>query len=289
MAPHPALVGSVDDEGVFGQLESIEFGEYFANAIVHTAGFGSTAFDGGLGIVERLVRVLPGVHGVTREAGQGLVFVGWRVAIASGPGHHGSEVVGAVVGEEKKERLFLVRLNEVYATAGKVFGGVFGYDGDLAVLDDGLVIEFFGGAIRFGDPEGKAGGWGEIGTEVPLAAEATGVTFVLQDLRKGGEFGEGVVGLGAHHEFGVEEAVDAVLAGDEASEEGGAGGRADGVAAKGASEENAVGGEAVDVGGADVFVAIAAKGPGTLVIGQDKDDVWAGSVLSNQYRVQERD
>lgn len=158
----------------------------------------------------------------------------------------------------------------------------------MAVFDDGLVVELFGRAIRFRDPEGEAGGWCEIGTEVPLAAEAAGVTFFLQDLREGGEFGEGVVGLGAHHEFGVEEAVDAVLAGDEASEEGGAGGRADGVAAEGASEANAVGGEAVDVGGADVFVAIAAKGPGALVIGQDKDDVWAGSVLSNQYRGQER-
>ncbi len=145
-------------------MESIEFGEYSANAIVHTAGFRGTAFDGGLGIVERLVRVLPGVHGVTREAWEGLIFVGCGVAIASGPGHHGAEVVGAVVGEEEKERLFFVRLNEIYATAGKVFGGVFGYDRDLAVFDDGLVVELFSRAIRFRDPEGEAGGWCEIGT-----------------------------------------------------------------------------------------------------------------------------
>ena len=288
LASHPALVGSVDDEGVFGEVESIEFGENLANAIVDTAGFGGAAFDSGLGIVERFVGVLPGVHGVTREAGEGLIFVGWGVAIASRPGHHGSEVVGAVVGEEKKERLFLVSLDKVYAAAGEVVSGVFGDDGDLAVFDDGLVIEFLGGAIRFGDPERKAGGWGEVGTEVPFAAEAAGVTFFLKDLREGGEFGEGVVGLGAHHEFGIEEAVDAVLARDEASEEGGAGGRADRVAAEGASEANAVGSEAIDIWGVDVFIAIAAKGPGTLVVGQDEDDVWACPVLSNQYRRQER-
>src|SRR5689334_22940750 len=49
--------------------------------------------------------------------------------------------------------------------------------------------------------------------------------------------------------------------------------RADGVARQGPREADALGSQAVDVGRADVRIAVAAEGPGTLIVGEDEDEV----------------
>ena len=65
----------------------------------------------------------------------------------------------------------------------------------------------------------------------------------------------------------------AVLGGHQAGQEGRPGGRADGVDAVAAVELHSIGGQAVDVGCADVAIAVTAERPGGLVVGEDEDDV----------------
>ena len=223
--------------------------------------------------MELLVGPLPGVHGVAGEAGEGLVFIVGGVAVLRRVAHELAEVVGAVVGEVEEEGPVFVLLDELDAFAGPEVGGVLGLDVDLAVFDDLLVVELLRAAVGLGDPGGEAFAGGHVGAEVPFAAEAAGVAGVAEDLAEGGKFLEGVVGLGADHVLGIEEGMDAVLGGDEAGEKGGAGGRADGIAAEGAGEADALGSHLVEVRCADVGIAVAAEGPGALIVGEDEDDI----------------
>jgi error-prone DNA polymerase len=72
LAAHPALVGGIDDEGVFIEAVGLERGEDFADAVVHAGGLGGAALHGGLGVVELLVGPLPGMHGVAGKLVKGL-------------------------------------------------------------------------------------------------------------------------------------------------------------------------------------------------------------------------
>jgi hypothetical protein len=195
------------------------------------------------------------------------------VAVLGRVAHELAEVVGAVVGEVEEEGFVFVLPDELDAFAGPEVGGVAGLDADLAVFDDFLVVELLRAAVGLGDPGGEAFAGRHVGAEVPFAAEAAGVAGVAEDLAKGIKLLERVVGLRPHHEFLIKERMQAVLGGDESGEEGGAGGGADGIAAQRPGEADAFGGHTVEVRGADVRVAVAAEGPGTLVVGEDEDHV----------------
>src|SRR4051812_29656613 len=68
-------------------------------------------------------------------------------------------------------------------------------------------------------------------------------------------------------------AVDAVLRGEQAGEEGGPAGGADRVGAVGAGEAHPFLGQAVEVGGLDLPVPITPEGPGAVVIREDHHNV----------------
>ena len=70
--------------------------------------------------------------------------------------------------------------------------------------------------------------------------------------------------------------MEAVLRRDQAGEEGGAGRGADGIAAHCPGEEHSLGSQPIDIRSPDVLVAVAAEGPGAVVVGQDEDDVGPG-------------
>jgi hypothetical protein len=144
-------------------------------------------------------------HGIPWEAREGVVLVGLRVAIARGLGHEWAEIVGAVVSEKEEEGALLILFDEADALAGPEIGGVAGFDADFAVFDDGLIIHFTAAAVGFGDPEVEAFRGGEVCAEVPFAAEAASVALVFENFAERAELGEGVVGIWAHHVFGVEE------------------------------------------------------------------------------------
>ena len=61
---------------------------------------------------------------------------------------------------------------------------------------------------------------------------------------------------------------------DAACEKGGAGGGADGGDAEEIFETDAVGGDFVDIWRFEFVVSCASKGPGTLVVGDEYDNVW---------------
>ena len=270
---HPALVRGVDHEGVAAQPEPLQPGEHLAHAIVDPADLGRRALHRVLAVVEGLVRVLPRVHRVDREALELPAAVVRRVAVARRVVHQPAEDVGPVVGEEEEERPLPVPLDEAQGAVRPEVRRVTGLPPHFAVLDHVLVVELARVPVGLGHPVIEALGGGEVGAEVPLAAEAAGVAGVAEDLPEGGELAQRVVRLRSHHIARVEERVHAVLRGEEPGQQGRARGRAHGVAGEGAGEANAFAGEAVDVRRADVWVAVAAEGPRPLVVGQNQDEV----------------
>ena len=75
-------------------------------------------------------------------------------------------------------------------------------------------------------------------------------------------------------------------------EEAGPAGRADGALREGVFKEDALFGEAIQVGGVDKGVAITAEGVKALLVGADPEDVWfvghGDLVLYNEYHKQLR-
>ena len=141
------------------------------------------------------------------------------------------------------------------------------------------VAEEFVKALFSGDGVGLAGE-----AEAPLAEEAGGVADALENFGDGG-----VVCKEAFAVAAVGVAADAGMAGVEALHEAGSGWRADRVAGVGVGEAHAFGCDAVDVGGEDVFLTVAAEVAPAQVVGEDKDDVGAvgGFGLSNGERGKE--
>ena len=83
------------------------------------------------------------------------------------------------------------------------------------------------------------------------------------------------MGLGAIE--GVEDG-DAIFVAVFAGEDGGAAGCADGIFDETIAEAHAFPGEAIHVGSDVDLAAVGADGVGGVIIGHDKEDVWAGGV-----------
>lgn len=121
---------------------------------------------------------------------------------------------------------------------------------------------------------------GALETEAPLSVAGGGVAAGLQQLGDGdGGVGNGDL-AGEKALFLVEDAAPGVgVVADEgvahvvAGHQGAARGGANGLAGVVAGEADALGGEAVDVGGADVFLAVAAEFGIAEVVGDDENDV----------------
>ena len=62
LAAHPALIGRIDHQRVVIQSKSLDRVHHFTDAVIHAARFGGDAAHRLKAVVERLVRVLPGVH-----------------------------------------------------------------------------------------------------------------------------------------------------------------------------------------------------------------------------------
>lgn len=205
---------------------------------------------------------------------------------------------GGVVDEEGG---VLVALSEVDDVVVEEVGAVIGWGGGevFAVLDDGWVpvacgltgffvggvFDIWGQVMVVGPhaifveagvvDEGWEGAWqlpfADEGGAVSGGFEEIGVGEVVSDGVEWGVFFGDEVGV-THAEVAVSETV---LTGHESH----SGWGAEGVCVE-RFESGAFGGEAIEVGGAMGFVAVAAEFLGTEVIGEDEDDVgfWLGGV-----------
>src|SRR4051812_26623293 len=108
---------------------------------------------------------------------------------------------------------------------------------------------------------------------MPFSAQPAHVPRVVQHLTKGGELGERVVRLRPHHIFRIEKRVHAVLRWNEPRKEGRPRGRAHRIAAQGVCKANPLGGEAIDVWRANVWITITSERPRALIIREDEYDV----------------
>ena len=273
LAAHPTLVGSVNNERVFSEAVTLEGRHNFTHAVVHAADFGGHAPDRIEVIVVLFQLSLPRVHRLTRKRRQFLVGVVGGMTIPSLVAEEAAEGVGAVVGEKQKERARCVLLDECDAAPRPEVRGVAGFGAHGTVLDHFLIIKFLGVAVGFRCPEAEALRRREIGAEVPLTTEPARVAGITQDFAEGSELLERVVSLRPHHEFRVEKRVHPVLRGHEAGEKCRTRGRAHGVAAERTREAQSVGRETVDVGRADILVAITTERPRALVVGQNEDEI----------------
>ena len=184
--------------------------------------------------------------------------------------------VRAVVRQEQEERPGAVLLDEPDGVLGPEVGGVPRLGDRLALVNDRDVVERRGVPVRLGDPVPERLLRMEVAAQVPLAHQAAGVPGVGQDLGQRAELADGAVRVGPRlGAAGPQVTVDAVLRRDEARQQGGPGGRADGVAGERPREADALGRQAVDVRRADIRVAVAAERPGALVVGQDEEEVRA--------------
>ena len=184
--------------------------------------------------------------------------------------------VRTVVGKVKEEGAGLVLLDELHGMVGDDFGGVFRLLVDLALPDHLVVVESGRVPACLSKPVGESFLRMQVVAQVPFTGEAGGIADLGQDLRQGAELPDGGVSLVA--DLGRRGNVDvhAVLGGHEARQEGCAAGGTDGVIAIGTIEPQALRRQPVNIRGANLFVAVAAEGPGAMVVGEDEDQVGPG-------------
>jgi len=232
--PFGALVGGVDGEGVLFEAVFAEGGEDFAEVLVGGGDVLVVVGEGGAGF-----------GGVDGDGGKGK-FRGVVVSVGL------PEDVGGVVGEDEAEGL------------GGAGADVIGEEGV-----DGFGVEAF-----LAVSAGAAGDIGEGCLDVFEGEDFDG--FDVGFVREDGAVAEGLEVLGDGFEAGFGAGVvahEAVAGGMEAGVEDCAGGAAGGGGGEGAGEAEAFGGEAVDVGGFDGFVAVAAGDVPAVVVGEEEDDV----------------
>ena len=277
LPPHPALVAGIDDQRVIVEPQPPEGVHDRADAIVHATGLGGDPADGRRVVEEFLVVEEPGMHRIAREAEERLVRIISRVAIAPGMLQQVAQPVGPVVGEIEEERPVLVPLDESHSALGPEVGQVGRLLPHRAVLDDRHVVELGRVPERHRDPVAEAFLRRQVGTEVPLAAEPADVTRLAAGSSASSRT------RGSCNTPPVPSAHSAPRrrgsCARRAAKAGGPSGRsrarrrANRVAAQRPREPDAFGGEPVDVRRADVGVAVTAERPGSLVIGQDEDEI----------------
>ena len=248
-----AVVGEVDDDGVFSDAEFFEAAENAANVgvLVFHHGKGATGF----------IELFAG--GVGGGLGNGFIFEARPVGGGRGPRR-----VGRGEGHVAEKRFRAMALDEVEGAVGADIDDVAGGADHTAVFLEGRVEVFAPMAGGVAEVFVEAAGLrvvGPLAAVVPFAEGAGGVAggfegvgegfFVeVETLEAGGD--------AAHAGAGV------VAAG----EEFGAGGSADGLDKK-AVEADAAGGDGVDVGRADGGVAVETVVAPAGVVGEEDDDV----------------
>ena len=281
-APHAvvaaaqALVGGVDDQGVVVEPAPTKGFDDGADAVVHAAHRGRVPADADRVVDDLAVLFEPGVHGFAREAGQLFIGVVFGVAVDVGVGHVLAQAVRTVVRHVQKERALVVLLQEVDGMGGDRVGVVARLGVDFTLPDGFVVVEPAGVSFGFGEPVLEPLLGMQAVAQVPLAAEAAGVAGIGHEPGEGGELADGAVrvrpelGVGL---FAAQVGMHAVLRREQAGEVGGPVRRADRVDAVRVGEAHAGVGEAVDVGRADLWVAVAAQSPVGLVVGENENHV----------------
>ena len=264
----PAVVGDVDEEGVFGEAFGFDFVHELAAGLVEP-------FDHGVVACDVVGLDAFGFVFLEEVVGRGMRAVGHHGGV---PDEEGFFLGGGVVDEgEDGIEAFAANFEAVVAVAaagvGEATSHGFGEAGALGGAFPpfaGLVAEVAFVAEEFDD-----GGllvvvadefFAEGGVFGGVGFGAFGLGFALA-------FGFGGVGGSGGSEGGGVVAGDFALVGVEAGGEGGEGGAAEGGGDVAAGEEGAAGGEFVEVGGFDLFVAHeTVVGPG-VVVGDEEDDV----------------
>ena len=164
---------------------------------------------------------------------------------------------------------------------------------DLAVFHHGYHV-VARPAVGHGVPRPEAGAWREAVAQVPLAGKAGVVA------EAGEQFGVGLHALKKRDAVGgnrlvqsrvagvglpVQEVVNPVLRRDATGEDRRPGRRTDRRGAEEIVEPDAFARQPVQVRRADLGIAGAAHGPGTLVVGQDEQDVGAVGVAAGHRRL----
>ena len=248
-----AVVGEVDDDGIFGDAEFFEEAENAADVGVLVFHHG----EGAAGLVEFFAG---GVGGGLRD---GFILEARPVGGGRGPRR-----VGRGEGHVAEKRFRVMALDKVEGAVGADIDDVAGGADHTAVFLEGRVEVFAPMAGGVTEIFVEATGFGVVGplaAVVPFAESAGGIA--------GGSEG---VGEGFFVEVeALEAGGDAAHAGAgvvAAGEEFGAGGSADGLDKK-AVEAHAAGGDGVDVRRADGSVAVETVVAPASVVGEEDDDV----------------
>lgn len=110
---------------------------------------------------------------------------------------------------------------------------------------------------------------------MPFAREAAVIALRRQQFGQGDFVGQPVV-AGDLGDRLLQPVVDADLRGCASCEQAGAGGRADGAGREGVGKAGPLGGEAIQVGRVQFVVAVTARRPGCVVVGEEEHDVGLG-------------
>lgn len=261
-----AVVGEVDDDGIFFDIE-------FLDTVEEAADVGVDVFDhgeGGAGVVGVFVGGVGGEGGEFFVGEAGPVFVGGlHGGVWSGEGEVGEE--GCLVGG--------LLFDEVESGGGEGIGEVAGaLDEGAVVVEQGVEVgaPVSGGeAVVFVEAAGVWVVWG-LGAVVPFAEGGGGVAGGAEDLGDG--FFVGVEAFAAGS--GVVDAAAWVVA---AGEEFGAGGGADGLDVE-VFELGPLLGESVEGGCIEILATVEGEISPALVVGEDDEDVGGISARSGGKR-----
>ncbi len=253
-----AVVGEVNDDGVFGEVVLFE-------AVEDAADIAVLVFEHGVGAAGLFGDFLGGLGG---GLGDGFVFEAGPVGLGGGPGG-----VGGGEGDVAEEGFVFAAVDELEGAVGADIDDVaFGADHFAFVFEGGVEVfaPMAGGVAEVFVEAACHGVVGPLGTVVPFAEGTGGVTGGFEGVGEG-FFVEVESFLAGGDAF---DAASGVVA---AGEELGAGGGTDG-ADEEAVEGDAGFGDGVDVGGGELGVAGEAVVTPAGVVGEEDDEVGGGGL-----------